>query len=126
MVLANDPRLIMTEWISDFYRRRIGRFFAHPGDDHSEKEGEAGGDEGDNRCLDLEQGQIAKDEDVPDGWRVEVAHVGCGSETSRKIHFYVAFKVKDDGDDRNQLVNTGHCFPVLPQYKIRRRTREIK
>jgi len=102
----------MTEWISGLYRRRIGRFFADPGDDHSEKEGEARGDEGDDRCLDLEQGQIAKDEDVPDGRRVEIAQVGCGSETSRKIHFYVAFKVKDDWDDRNQFVNTGHCFPV--------------
>jgi hypothetical protein len=101
MALANDPRLIMTEQISDFYRRRIGRFLAHPGDDHSEKEGEASGDEGDDRCLDLEQRQIAKDEVVPDGRRVEVAQVGCGSETSRKIHFYVAFQVKNNWDDRN-------------------------
>jgi hypothetical protein len=101
MALANDPRLKMTEWISDFYRRRIGRFFAHPGDDHSEKEGEARGDEGDDRCLDLEQGQIAKDEGVPDGRRVQVAQVGGGSETSRKIHFYVAFEIKDDWDNCN-------------------------
>ena len=54
----------------------IGRFFAHPGDDHSEKEGEARGDEGDDRCLHLEQGKIPKDERVPDGRRVEVAQVG--------------------------------------------------
>lgn len=101
MALGNDPRLMMTEWISDFHRRRIGRFFAHAGDDHSEKKGEARGDERDDRCLDLEQGQIAKDERVPDGRRVEVAHVGRSSEASRKVHFYVAFKVKDDWDDRN-------------------------
>lgn len=101
MALANDPRLIITKWVSAFYRRRIGGFFAHPGDDYSEKEGETRGDEGDDGCLDLEQGQIAKDEDVPDGWRVEVAHVRCGSETSGKVHFYVAFKVEDDWDDRN-------------------------
>jgi len=91
----------MTEWISDFYRRGIGRFFAHPRDDQSEKEGEACGDEGDDRCLDLEQGKIPKDDDVPDGRRIEFAHVRCSSETSRKIHFYVALEVKDDWDDRN-------------------------
>lgn len=101
MALANDPRLMITEWISDFYRRRIRRFFAHPGDDHSEKEGEARGDEGDERCLDLEQGQIAKDDGVPDGRRVEVAQVGCGPEAGRKSHFYVTFEIEDDWDDRN-------------------------
>lgn len=96
MDLGDDPRLI-----SDLYRRRIGGFFAHAGDDHSEKKGEARGDEGDDRCLDLEQGQIAKDEGIPDGRRVEVAHVGGRSEASRKVHFYVAFKVKYDWHDRN-------------------------
>ena len=111
--------MIMAEWVSGFYRRRIGGFLAYPGDDHSEKEGEARGDEGNDRCLDLEQGKIAKDEDVPGGWSVKVAHVRCGSETSRKVHFYVAFKVKDDWDDRDEFVNTGHRFPVLPQYMIR-------
>jgi hypothetical protein len=91
----------MTEWISGFYRRRIGRVLADARDDHSEKEGEARGDEGDDGSLDLEQGQIAKDEVIPDGRRVEIAHVGSSSETSGEVHFYVAFKVKDNRGDRN-------------------------
>jgi hypothetical protein len=117
MALACDPLIIMTEWVSGVCRQRIGRFLAYPGDDQSEKEGEACGDEGDDHGLDLEQGKIAKDEGVPDGRDVQVAHVGCGSETSGKIHFNVAFKVKDDRDDRDQFVDTGHRFPVLRQHK---------
>ena len=124
MALACDPQIIMTEWISGVCRRRIGRFIAYPGNNHSEKEAEAGSDEGDDRCLDLEEGKIAKDEGVPDRRDIEVTHVGCGSETCGKIHLYVAFKVKDDWDDRDQFVNTGHRSPVLPQYEKNTKNKE--
>ena len=98
---------------------------AHPRDDQSEKEGEARGDERDDHSLDLEQGKIANDECVPDGRDVEVAHVGGCSETGGKIHFNVAFKVKDDRDDRDQFVDTGHRFPVLRQHKTGSHKRQL-
>jgi hypothetical protein len=82
MALASDPH-IMTEWISGLCRQGFGRFLAHThtGDDRAEKEGDASSDERDDRRLDLEQGKVAEDEVVPDRRDVEVAHVGCGSET---------------------------------------------
>lgn len=72
---------------------------AHTGDDRAEKEGEASGDERDDRSLDLEQGKVAEDEGIPDRRGIEVAHVGCGPETGGEVHFYVALEVEDDGDD---------------------------
>jgi hypothetical protein len=117
MALSCDPLIIVTEWVSGVCRQRIGRFLAYARDDQSEKEGEACGDEGDDHGLDLEQGKIANDEGVPDGGDVEVAHVGGGAETGGEIHFNVAFKVKDDRDDRDQFVDTRHRFPVLRRYK---------
>jgi hypothetical protein len=76
-------------------------FLPHTWDDRAEKEGEASGDEGDDRSLDLEQGKVAEDEGIPDRRGIEVAYVGCGRETGGEVHFYVAFQVEDDGDDRD-------------------------
>jgi len=80
---------------------RFGRFFAHPRDDSTEEKRDACSDKRDYGSLDLKQGKVAEDEGVSDGRDVKIAHVGCGSKTSRKIHFYIAFEVKDDGDYSN-------------------------
>lgn len=97
--------------------QRSRGFLAYSGNNCAEKEGEACSNKGDNRSLHLKQCKVAKDEGIPHGWDIKVAQVGCGSETSGKIHFYVAFKIKDDGDDRNEFVDTGHRLPVLPRRK---------
>jgi hypothetical protein len=91
----------MTDCTVGVYRQGFGGFLAHTRDDRAEKKGEACGDERDNSSLDLKQSKVAEDEGVPDGRDVKVTHVGCSSKTSRKVHLYVAFKVKDDGHDGN-------------------------
>ena len=80
MALACSPRIV-TECVSCLCREGFGRFFSRPRDDRTEKEGDACGDEGDNRSLDLKEGKVAEDNDIPDGRSVEVTQVRCGTET---------------------------------------------
>src|SRR5260221_3790978 len=97
MVSNRDPQ----EQIAGGRRQGFGRLLTHTGDDPAEKEGDASGNKRDDRSLDLEYGKVAEDEGIPDRQDVKVAHIGCGSKTGGEVHFYVAFKVENDGDDRN-------------------------
>jgi hypothetical protein len=118
--------LWITNWVSLSCRRGFGRILAYSGNNYTEKEGDASSDEGDNRSLHLKQGKVAEDEVISHGWAVKIAHVGCRSETSGKVHLYISFKVENDGSNCNEFVDAGHRFPVLPWCKkLTSRLREV-
>jgi hypothetical protein len=78
-----------------------------------QKERNICGDQGDNGCLELEQGKVAKYDLIPGSRLIQISYVSSCAKASGQVHLQVAFQIKDDGDDDDQFIHGRHCPPFL-------------
>lgn len=67
----------------------------------AKEEGDTRGNEGDEDCLELEEGKTAGDHGATYCGVVKLADIGCCCEPGGEVHFEISVEVKDGGDDHN-------------------------
>lgn len=79
----------------------------------TEEEGNQARQEGYDQSLDLQQGEVTKDERPARQAQVELADVGRGGEPRGEIHLEVALEVEQDRDEDEQLADPDKDPPGL-------------